>query len=471
MRICDKKHNFVNDGMLNCIVKKLVQQVNETIQKKGMFDNVHKVVFGFSGGPDSVCLLDVLKTIYESKINIRLVYVNHGLRAQKFLQHEERMTEEYAKKYCCEHEVIKIKVPETRKGVEAEARERRYHALIKCADKIQAQRIVLAHNLDDLVETFLMNLLRGSGTLGLQAMPAVRLPFVRPLIDVKKSDVISYLKSKSLRYCCDQSNLDLSIRRNFIRRKIMPQLLEINPQIHDIIRREIEILHNDEEFIQDYVKKAYDTVVRKRENGLAIDFNRLMYYNKAIRNRVILEAIRFLKGDLTGIGAKHIEAIFGLKNKVSGRVVCLPDKVVARKIYGNIFLGLNFEAKKKDIYRTVKIGSEIEVENLRLKSDFIQNCIPEKTIPEGELFDAGALKMPLYVRNRKPGDVVKIKNGRKKLKEILNEKDIPVDKRDKVLLLCDQKGILWVIGIYRAFRAFVNRATNKILKVQFEYID
>ncbi len=457
--------------MLKDIRRRLIKQVCETIERYGMFEDIHRAVIGFSAGPDSVCLLDVLKRIYNNQIEFHLVYINHGLRPAKFLKREEIMTQNYAQKYFCNYSIVRIKVPKTKKGMEAEARQRRYDELIKCADEISAQRIVLGHNLDDLVETFFINLIRGSGTLGLQAMPAVRLPFVRPLIDVRKSDIISYLELRNLKFCSDLSNRDLNIRRNLIRRKIMPQLLMLNPQLHNVIRREIEILRNGEEFIQNQVKRVYQGIVKQKHSGLTIDFNRLMHYNKAVKSRIIMSMIRSLKGDLVGINAKHIEEILGLTYKTSGKRVILPNGLYAQRRYNEIFLGKLECVEKRNIYKPVKIGTEVEIANIRLRLDLVKGSRVEYPIVNCEVFDFDQLTVPVFIRSKIAGDVVRIKNGRKKLKEILNEAKVPVNERDSVLLLCDQRGILWVVGIYRAFRAFVDPNTRKTLKVQFEYID
>ncbi|MEO0123450.1 MAG: tRNA lysidine(34) synthetase TilS [candidate division WOR-3 bacterium] len=451
------------------MVDKILENVKNTIDEYKMFRGVQKAVIGFSSGPDSVCLVDILKSLYGNKIKFSLVYINHGLRSNRILKKEERLTEYYAKKYQCDFKIIKITVIKGKKGIEAEARERRYRALIDYAQRISAQRIVLGHNLDDLIETFFINLIRGSGNIGLQAVPPVRLPFVRPMINVRKKEILEYLKKRKLKFSKDISNLNTDIRRNFIRYKIIPQFIKLNPNIYETIKREIEILHNDEEFLQKIVERVYKKLVYRKKDGFTLDLGRLMYYNKAIVNRVVMKIIKELKGDLSGIESKHISAVLSLKDKSSGRKVILPYNLYAQRIFDKVFIGIKNEGLKNKLKIKLKIGESVDIGRFVVKGEILKNFDLKKRQDNCEVFDFSQIYPPLVLRNRTEGDIVKIKNGTKKLKKILNEKKVPANERNSVVVLCDRKGILWVIGIYRAYRAFINNKTKDILKVALEY--
>ncbi|MEO0143057.1 MAG: tRNA lysidine(34) synthetase TilS, partial [candidate division WOR-3 bacterium] len=436
-----------------------------------MFKGAKKIIIGFSSGPDSVCLLDVLNAIYRKKKELVLVYINHGIRPKKFLKSEEELTRYYANLYQCDYKIIKVNVPKTKKGIEAEARERRYRALINYANSISANRIALGHNLDDRIETFFMNLIRGSGTLGLKSIPPVRLPFVRPLIDVRKVEILNYLKMKKLKFSEDFTNLNTDIRRNYIRHKIIPQFLKLNPKIYETIKRDIELLYADEEFLQGVANEVYKNLVKKKGNGLTIDLNRLFYYNKAIGNRLIMKMLMELKGDLTGIESKHIEMIRGLGYKVSGKFLNLPGGMYAQKIYDKVFMGFVERKSNNKPEVQLKVGNPVEFGKFVIQAELVKKFDLKKKAENSEVFDYSQLCPPLILRKRKTGDIVRIKNGVKKLKEILNEKKIPVNERDDLILLCDREGILWVLGVYRAYRAFIEKDTEDILKVQYEDIN
>ena len=216
----------------------LADRVRATVEQYRMFDKVSKAIVAFSAGPDSVCLLDMLHELLGGAVEFELVYVNHGLRSKKVLRREEKLTEVYATRYKIKHKILNIKVRKQKEGIEAAARTARYRALSRYQRKTGADRIVLGHNLDDFVETFVLNIVRGSGMRGFRSIPAVRLPFVRPLINIRKADVLHHVRKKRLSYAVDETNLSPDYRRNLLRLKVLPILLKINPELRETIRRE-----------------------------------------------------------------------------------------------------------------------------------------------------------------------------------------------------------------------------------------
>ena len=189
------------------MIQLLADKVRATVEQYHMFDNVSKAIIAFSAGPDSVCLLDTLHGLYGEAVDFEIVYVNHGLRSGKALKREEKLTEDYATRYKIRYKILNIKVRKRKEGVEAAARAARYRALSRYQSKTGADRIVLGHNLDDFVETFVLNVVRGSGMRGFRSIPAVRLPFVRPLINIRKADILDHLQKKGLSYAVDETNL------------------------------------------------------------------------------------------------------------------------------------------------------------------------------------------------------------------------------------------------------------------------
>jgi tRNA(Ile)-lysidine synthase len=238
-----------------------------------------------------------------------------------------------------------------------------------------------------------------------------------------------------------------------------------------VLQREIDILHNDEEFIQEKVQKVFNKLVTKGKKGLTIDLRHLLYYNKAIGNRVLINVIKNLKGNLTGLESKHIDAILSLNDKISGKKIFLPGNLCAQRLYESVVICPSASEKEKDFLIPVKVGKAVEIGNLRLKASFVAKITQVYFSENCEFFDFGELIPPFFLRNWKPGDILEIKKGRKKIKKILNEARVPVSERGSILLLCDQRGILWVVGICRAYRAFIDRKTRNILKVEFEYIN
>jgi tRNA(Ile)-lysidine synthase len=433
------------------IKAKILDTVNTTIQEYDMLKNIKKVIIAFSSGPDSVCLLDTLTTLYKDKIDFTIVYVNHGIRPSENLKKEEELTKKYAVKYGVRYRIINLKIPKTKLGIEGTARKLRYRVLFNYMRRAHVQVIVLGHNLDDVVETFFMNLIRGSGARGLRSIPAKRLPYVRPLIALKKSEIIEYLRNESLIYSKDETNELLDYRRNLLRHKIIPQILEINPDLHHTLRRAITILKQDDDFLEEQADKAYERVAERKSNQVLLDTTKLLKYNPSIQSRVVMKAIRTLRGVLDGFESKHIAQILGLKDKENGKKISLPKKLYAQKEYNNVIVGIFKPANRINIM-------------VNKDNDFLvigNYVIKLKSVTK---FD---LKLPLVIRSKKDGDFIETKVGRKKINKIFQERKLPVHRRKEAIMLCDKKSILWIIGIARSSRAFIKKNTKEMMVVNF----
>jgi tRNA(Ile)-lysidine synthase len=405
-----------------------------------------------------------------ARIALELVYVNHGMRPARALTREEKMARDYAARYGLPLKILKINVRQRKLGMEAAARASRYRALLQYSAKKGAQRIVLGHNLDDVVETFLLNILRGSGVRGLRSIPAKRGLFVRPLINVKKSDVLRYLRARKLSYAIDKTNLSLAHRRNLLRIKVLPVLQKLNPEIHGAVRREIEILRQDDEYIWGQVEKVYPKVVYTEKDCVLLDLLKIVRYNVSLVNRIVMKAILDTVGSLDGFESKHYHAILSLINKQSGKRVVLPKGLYALRDRETIVIG--HRRPKASMVKAVRVGVGVSVigdHKLRLR--VLDKWNSRQSRSNREVFDLEALDVPLYVRSRKDGDTIKTKIGRKKVKKIFSERCISTRIRDRALMLCDQKGILCILGVARAFRGFVSEKTKRFLVVDFGSID
>ncbi len=441
-----------------------------TIEQHSMFDDVTKVMIAFSAGPDSVCVLDILHNLFAGQIAFELVYVNHGLRPSIVLKREERMTQDYAGRYNTDYKVLRVKVHKRKEGIEASARIARYRALEKHWKKTGAQRIVLGHNLDDFVETFLLNVVRGSGMRGLRSIAAVRPPFVRPLISSKKQDILKYLSARQLAYSVDETNLSLDHRRNVMRLKVLLVLERLNPEIHEAIEREVWILKQDDEYLWKQAEKVYQRAVKSTKDCVLLDTNKIMRYNFSIVSRLVMKAVQELSGSLDGYESKHYHSIISLTDKECSKRVSLPKGIYAQREHENIAI-VKIGPKPKLAVPVDLDAGVVLVRDYRLSLRVEKKHDLRKSRGNREVFDMCGLELPLYIRNRNLGDVVETKIGKKKVKKIFSECRIAPRERDDILMLCDQRGILWVIGVARAYRGFVNEQTKKYLVVDFERFD
>jgi tRNA(Ile)-lysidine synthase len=316
----------------------------------------------------------------------------------------------------------------------------------------------------------LLNILRGSGVRGLRSIPAKRGLFVRPLINVKKSDVLCYLRARKLSYAIDKTNLSLAHRRNLLRIKVLPVLQRLNPEIHGAVRREIEILKQDDEYIWAQVEKVYPKVVHTEKDCVLLDLHKIVRYNLSLVNRIVMKAILDTVGSLDGFESKHYHAILSLISKQSGKRLVLPKGLYALRDHETIVIG--YRRPKARMVNTVRVSVGVSVvgdHKLRLR--VLDSWNSRQSRRNREVFDLDALDVPLYVRGRKDGDIIKMKIGRKKVKKIFSERRVSSRIRDHALMLCDQNGILWILGVARAFRGFVTERTKRFLVVDFERID
>jgi tRNA(Ile)-lysidine synthase len=317
-----------------------------------------------------------------------------------------------------------------------------------------------------VVETFLLNLLRGSGARGMRSIPAQRIPYVRPLIELKKNDILKYLKQRRLPYSVDETNRVLGHRRNLIRHTIVPELLKINPDLPETIKREIKIISHDDEYLEGRAAAAYKRTVKQQENHIFLDINRLARYTSAVAVRLVMNVIKELHGSLDGYESEHFQAVIGLMDKEGGKRINLPKGLYAQREYSTVTLGRTRRPHPKTF--AVAIENEFLVTtDLILKTRVVASSDVKKT-KRRESFDLKKIEPPLFLRTRRDGDYVQTKAGRKKMKKVFHEHKIPIHKRDRMLMLCDQHGILWIPGYVRAARGFINKKTKRILVVEFE---
>lgn len=434
-----------------------------------MLDRVHKAVVAFSGGPDSVCLLHTLYSLYRNRIQFCIMYVNHGLRAPKVLKEEENLAKYYAVKYGMQCKIVRVQVKKEQTGIEAAARDARYAALQHYMDGARVDCIALGHNSDDVVETFIMNMIRGSGTAGLSALSPVRGPFIRPLYTIRKTDIRKFVRVQKLPFSEDETNQQLEFRRNLVRHRVIPELVKINPELHAAIHRSIDLIRIDDAFLEDYAETIYRETARMKNDRVVLDMKKLLLYDSAVIGRVVRYAIKEICGGLDGFESKHIAGIIGLKGRPSGKQVDLPKRLFAQRQFDEILIGRIQRSKRRTIpveTHDGKIVLDSRVVKVHTETSFDLKSRKE----ECEVFDLDALVLPLVFRTRRRGDNLVTRVGKKMLKKIYSEHKIPPQQRADLLMLCDQKGILLIPGVARAFRGYVEPKTKRFLVVDYEYI-
>lgn len=296
--------------------KNLVKTIQNTIFQNNLLEKNSKIVVGVSGGPDSVCLLDILFKL-QKKYSLELIaaHVNYGLRG-KDSEQDEKFVRNLAKKYNLKIVVLKPKIKH-KQNLENTLRDIRYDFFEKIRQENGFDLISVAHNLDDQVETFLMRLLRGSGLSGLAGMKYKNEKIIRPLLGTARKEILDYLKKNKLDYRIDKTNIQNLFLRNKIRNKLIPYLeKEFNPNLAETLFAETESIGEDYDFIFSSVKQY-----GKDKTFSVAEIKKL---HPAIQKMVIRQAIIKVKKNLENISTKHInemlKIIHSTKNKKQAAV-------------------------------------------------------------------------------------------------------------------------------------------------------
>lgn len=400
------------------------------------------VVIGVSAGPDSMCLLDLLQ---KKTTKIVVCHINHNVRKESI---EE---EEYITKYCQDKNIILEKTTINNyqeNNFENEARKKRYIFYEEILKKYNSKTLLLAHHGDDLIETILMKISRGSnleGYAGIKEISNVKnYQIIRPLLKYTKEDIINYNKSNNIKYYNDSSNQSTNYTRNRYRLNILPLLKKEDKNIHKKYLKYSKTLIEYDDYIKREVKRNINNVYK--DNIINIDnLNKLDTF--LIKNILynIMNNIYQNKNNI--ITDRHIQNIISLLNNTKPNIkIDLPNNKEIVKEYNKLII----KDKTSDIKNyKIEFNDKIEIENLIIEKieseDDDSNSVCR--------LNSKDITLPLYIRNREDGDYIILKgsNNRKKIKEIFIEKKLPLKKRNNYPLLVDSNNnIIWIPNIKKS---------------------
>ena len=423
-----------------------MQTINSKIKsflKKYNLDSKDLVyLIGFSGGYDSMCLLDILHKI-SPKNKIVALHLNHKWRGK-----ESDREEENCKNFCEKlgvkfyYENLSPKIPHT----ETAAREERYKFFERCAKKFNSNIIFTAHNKNDNAETLIYRICTGTGISGLQGIAEHREIYYRPLLTVSREEIENYCRQNKLKPNNDSSNSDTKYKRNYIRAKIMPALSEVNENIYDNLQTLSEVAKQETDIIEEYLKDITKKITKEGKTQtqkflkLSEPAQKKLIYKLFTDNNLdydrkkILKILDFIKENSTSKAGKTCSLTSGLWLFVSDKIICTTKKENSKIPY----LSINKEGK----YTIGKYSFEIEKFTKTVK----------KFPPSQDdiaYVDLSKFEFNFELRTRKDGDIIQPYGlkGSQKLKKYLNEKKIPNHEKDNLLFLTQGKEILWAINL------------------------
>ena len=438
----------------------LFREILNINKKYNLIESNDIIVVGFSGGPDSVFLVEMLKKLQHFfNFKIYLVHINHLLRGED-ADSDENFSFEYAKKNNLEIFIKRIPVKEIAKEIgktlEEVGREERYKFFSEIYEKVGATKIATAHNKDDQIETFLFRLIRGTSLQGLEGIKIKNNNVIRPISEIYKKDILEYLNKNEIQYKIDKTNFENEFTRNSIRLDLIPFI--------------------EERYNIKFKDKIFSLIKEIRENNQNNSLNLSDYTDS--ENRIILEKTKFL----SNFDKKNLLSLFLNKKNI---------EVNRNKIDEISSLIKNNGTKKIDLdksYRIVKDYTYLYIEDKK-ENCVINNNVIQVKIPSEQIFDnfkitvstVENLDIPkqknqylldaiyndiIEVRYRKEGDRIFLdEKHSKKVKEVFIEQKIPKDIRDRLPIFLYNDTIFWIYNVKKAYIPKINKNENKLIKV------
>ncbi len=449
--------------------------VKYNILHHNLINENDNVLIGLSGGPDSVFLFHNLRLLKETlSFNLYASHINHMYRGK-----DADSDEDFVRNLCHKYDIqlfVKRKnateyANELHVTEEEAGRILRYNFFRENLESIGSGKIAVAHNLNDQAETVLQRIIRGTGIDGLGAMTFIKDDIIRPILNVKRSEIEKYLKENSYEFCTDKTNTQAIYGRNKIRLNLIPYLeKDFNPNIQNTLFRMSEVMEKDSKIIEKYINIKFDEVLYKKNNSeVFLDLNKLKSMEDYEIGRIIRKAFELIKGNTNNIEMKHIDyASEFIKTGKTGKKINLSEGFIIEISYNNLIIRKIVEKLDNFEYNIIinvplhikEIGKTIICEILEVTDYDLTN---KKSIN----LDYDKIVGNLVARNRITGDNIIPcgMTGRKKLKDIFIDMKVPAEKRDKILIIADESNILWVEG-YRIHNNYkVSSSTKKILKV------
>ena len=424
----------------------ILNEIKTFLNKYKLLNKYTHFLIGFSGGADSMLLLYFLKKLQNDyKFSISALHINHNWRGKES-DNEELNCKNFCKEFSIDFysERLSSKIEHN----ENAARIARYDLFNKYAKKLNATAILTAHNFDDVIETFIYRLIKGTGTRGALSIPEVRdalnCKVYRPLINIPSDDIRKECKRLKLNYNIDSSNSDNKYKRNFIRNEILPRFEQINPNYRGAIFNFMNNLKSENQIVEDFYNKNCEKVILNNKLITPV----FIEFSEDIKRVIIYKYLR--DNDFEPekkLILKIIEHIEKNKDKPNGR------KYSVKNTENDNDLML-FCSKTECCFITPKTNNTLKIKFNKefVKPISIAEYKGEKT-PKSEalyaIVNKDKIEFPLELRYRKNGDIIQPFSHKStvKLKDYFIEKKIPEHLRNEIPLLCKDKEVLWAIGV------------------------
>ena len=449
------------------------------IKKNKLIEPGDNVLVALSGGPDSVCLLNILYK-FKDELNITLgaAHINHMLRGEDS-DRDEKYVIELCNKIGIPSYIKRVNInnysEKNKMSSEMAGRKVRYDFFEEIMKKGNYNKIATAHNANDQAETIMFRLIRGSGLEGLGGIKAYRdNKIIRPILCLERDEVEKYIRKENLNPRIDKTNFEKIYNRNKIRLDILPYIKEhFNEDIIKTLNRTAVLLQKDNEFLESESLKVYQKYCIEYDEYFIIKKDAFTNHDSIV-SRMLRNALIRYSNQPYDFEMKHIYEIMDLARKDTGKAVNLPKNILVENIYGDIYI--KNKSNQKKIYSNEVRLNKFDIGNKKIdfQDFFIKFTVMENdknlNLKENKFikyFEFDKIEDEIILRTREDGDrmIPLGMKGSKKVKDIFIDMKIPKDLRDLIPILCFDNKIAWVIGVRTSEEYRISNNSKNILKV------
>ena len=453
----------------------------ETVRQHCMIMPGDRLCVAVSGGPDSTALLHLLDFLKdELEIELSACHINHQLRGEES-DGDERFVKELCGRLSIPCRVTAVNVKKYRSltggSIQTAARELRYLVFKRIIRIGASDKIAMAHTADDDTETLLINFLRGSGPQGLIGIPPVRERlFIRPFIDIGKTQILGYLNQAEVSFREDSSNSDVKYLRNAVRKKLIPVIeKEFNPGLRGTLKRSAEMFNDIQSYLSNQAKEAVNKIASPLKDGRGIKINcsEFASIDKALQREIIKTVVSRVRKGSASPPFLHIESMRKLAcGNPPGGEVLLPG-IMASVSHGEFYLSRQRQSPTAKFSYRWHGEKPVVIKELNCKVTMKKVPLQTKMIGNGNsvYLDGDGVPDDAEFRNRNDGDRFRPLggSGTQKLKQYFIDKKIVRWERDSILLLASGSDVLWVSGHRLSEKVRVGKNTKNVLKLDVEY--
>jgi tRNA(Ile)-lysidine synthase len=455
------------DGFLN--------KVADNIKVRRLISPDDNILVAFSGGPDSTALLDILhKLSSKLKFSLMACYINHKIRLRAVKKEIE-----FCRDFCAGLKIpfilYEIDIPKyaqkNKLSLEEAGYIKRKEILSKIALENKCDKIALGHHRDDIIETILFRLFRGTGPGGLQPIKPISGNIIRPLYNLSKDDILEYLKKNRISSVFDRSNLDMGFSRNYIRNEIIPAIEKhFGSGYRSSISNFAEIISTEDDYLNQKTRKSLKKITTITPGGkIIVDLKKISTYDSWLRKRMIKQTLERLSGHPGAGSYADIERINGVIESKLKSVSLGNNMRVIRERDRLFFLGCKTNIEKREL----KIEGVTEIPELqsRLKcaSTSVQKSSKKLQKGGGRInIDYDKVSPPCRIRGIIAGDKFTPlgMKGTKKVGDFLTDRKISRHLRDEIPVVLDKNGVIWLVGYQISNRVKIDNSTKRILNIE-----